>query len=179
MLTSPADSLPADELAGSNYWRTVSHSILKILVFVLSPILLFRITQGLVLHSFIFITFPNPGADKPFFLRAAAEGWMRPTVVFGAVILPAACLAIAYYVVAKRFGVSRSWTITPFVLLAIVSASVFCNVQLSDVAGESRICLGAATSLVGWHTLQAVFPLMLCWWLTRQERPRGAISDSL
>lgn len=179
MTTFQVDSLPTERFNDPSGWRSVPRGIVKIFIFILLPIPLFRITQGLILYSFILTNSMSSGIDKPFWLRPAAEGWMRPTICFFAVLLPAAGLAIAYHRLAKRFHVSRLWTSTAFVLLAFISASVFCNVQLSDVAGESRICIGAAPSLFGWHTLQGVVPLLLACWFSIRALPRETLTKSM
>jgi hypothetical protein len=158
-------------------WRAVPPGILKIVVFVLLPMLVYRITQMLILFSFLLTISPNPSIERPFWLRADAEGWMRLAICLVMVILPAAALAVGYHFLARRFQVARLWAGISFLLLAYISGSIFCNVQLSDIPGQSRICLGAAPSLVGWHTFQGVVPLLLGCWLTIRTDSRHAIHD--
>ncbi len=159
---------PTEDITTRRIRRFVAHGIVKVFVFALSPMLLFRLSQALVLELFLLVMFaigPDSNIEKPFWLRPTAQGWMSATVCLVTVLLPAAALAIAYDRLANRFCVSRLWSWTSFCLLSFAAASVFCNVHLSDVAGESRICLGRAPTLLGWHTLQGTVPLLLGWWL--------------
>ncbi|MBI1345285.1 hypothetical protein GC163_03265 [bacterium] len=176
MHKSPADSQADENCTMPARWQALPLSIVKMLVFMLTPMFLFRITQMLIFNLFFFSIFPNPGNEKPFWLRPAAESWMRVVILCITILLPAAVLAFAYQRLANRFQVSGFWARTSFVMLAIASAAIFCNVHLSDLPGESRICLGAAPSLIGWHTLQGTAPLLLGWWLTKRSFPGNAMN---
>ena len=147
------------------FWSNASSGILRVFVFVLLPAPLFRATQGLLLELFMLLAVgATPSVERPFWLRPAAEDWMSVIVCLTMVLLPSAALATAYHSLATRFRVSKHWWITSCCLLSFVAASVFCNVRFSDIAGESRVCLGASPTLLGWHTLQGAAPLLVALW---------------
>jgi hypothetical protein len=152
------------------------HPALKLLVFAVSPILsliVFAIAGLFVLSAvarglgYVDSTGTHVGdvvkAILPYLLTALT------------IVIPAAVLTALYFVLARRLGIGRRWTLVSCLVLSMLAGLAMCDVTLSELPGQSRLTYGLGVGFGGADLLrmcQALAPLALGLWLLRRNRPQ-------
>jgi hypothetical protein len=152
------------------------YSAVTFLVFAVSPILSLVVFAAVGLLV-MFAAARGLGFvdDSGTHLGTSAKAVLPYLVTALTILIPSAVLTALYFGLAKRSGIGRRWTIVSCVVLSVLAGLAMCDVQLSDLPGQSRLTfgLGVGFSLahVG-HLCQALFPLAVGLWLLRRSRVR-------
>jgi hypothetical protein len=110
------------------------------------------------------------GAQLSSFGRGALP-YVLPALT---IVIPAAVLTAAYYVLARYLGIGRGWTLVSCLVLSVLAGLSICDVHLSDMPGHNQLTLGLGFGTGQlWRLSQALAPLALGLWLFRRGRDTG------
>ena len=152
------------------------HAAMKFLVFAVSPILslivfaiaglfvLFAIASGLGYVD-------SSGTHAGEAVKAILPYLLTTTTI----VIPAAVLTALYFVLARRLGIGRRWTLVSCLVLSVLAGLAMCDVKLSDLPGQSQLTYGLGVGFGVADLLrmcQALAPLALGLWLLRRSRPQ-------
>ncbi|MBM3999001.1 MAG: hypothetical protein FJ297_05565 [Planctomycetes bacterium] len=93
------------------------------------------------------------------------------------IVIPSAALTAAYFGLARRSGIRTRWTVVSWIVLSVLAGLAMCDVQLSELPGQSRLTVGLG---VGFRVAylgqwcQALFPLAAGLWMLGRSRKRDS-----
>lgn len=153
------------------------HPIVKFLAFGVSPMFTMLLTFSLAFLSLLLCMefFEYIGIDAyttSFFKKfdATVLKWVASTITL---ILPTMLLAILYCRWARRSELSKKWMLIPCGILSFLSLVMIYQVTISEIPGESTLCIGAGigSSMLYFSALrytQMLVPLAVGLWFMRQ-----------
>ena len=119
------------------------YSAVTFLVFAVSPILSLVVFAAVGLLV-MFAAARGLGFvdDSGTHLGTSAKAVLPYLVTALTIVIPSATLTALYFGLAKRSGIGRRWTIVSCVVLSVLAGLAMCDVQLSDLPGQSRLTFG-------------------------------------